>query len=60
MSDIMDKLKGTKYFTKIDVRWGYNNIQIQKGDEWKAAFKTCLNPQLCSLECAIPLPRSNQ
>jgi Reverse transcriptase (RNA-dependent DNA polymerase) len=36
----MDKLKGTKYFTKLDVCWGYNNIQIRKGDEWKAAFKT--------------------
>ena len=36
----MDKLKGTKYFTKMDVHWGYNNIQIRKGDEWKAAFKT--------------------
>ena len=22
------------------VHWGYNNIQIQKKDEWKAAFKT--------------------
>ena len=38
--EIMDKLKGTKYFTKLDVRWGYNNIQIRTGDEWKAAFKT--------------------
>ena len=36
----MDKLKGAKYFTKMDVHWGYNNIQIQKGDEWKATFKT--------------------
>ena len=36
----MDKLKGTKHFTKFDVRWGYNNIRIKKGDEWKAAFKT--------------------
>ena len=36
----MDKLKGAKYFTKLDVRWGYNNVRIQKGDEWKAAFKT--------------------
>ena len=40
ISEIMDKLKGTKYFTKLDVRWGYNNIQIREGDEWKAAFKT--------------------
>ena len=24
----------------MDVQWGYNNIQIQKGDKWKAAFKT--------------------
>ena len=36
----MDKLKGTKYFTKLDIRWGYNNIKIKKEDEWKAAFKT--------------------
>jgi len=40
ISEIIDKLKGAKYFTKLDIRWGYNNIQIKKGDEWKAAFKT--------------------
>jgi Reverse transcriptase (RNA-dependent DNA polymerase) len=39
ISEIMDKLKGTKYFTKLDIHWGYNNVWIQKGDEWKAAFK---------------------
>jgi hypothetical protein len=38
--EIVDKLKGEKYFTKLDVHWGYNNVQIRKGDEWKAAFKT--------------------
>jgi hypothetical protein len=37
--EIMDKLKDTKYFTKLDVRWGYNNVWIRKGDKWKAAFK---------------------
>jgi hypothetical protein len=26
ISEIMDKLKGAKYFTKLDVRWGYNNV----------------------------------
>jgi hypothetical protein len=40
ISEIMDKLKGAKYFTKLDMRWGYNNVRIRKGDEWKAAFKT--------------------
>jgi RNase H-like domain found in reverse transcriptase/Reverse transcriptase (RNA-dependent DNA polymerase) len=37
---IMDKLKGTKYFTKLDIHWEYNIIQIRKKDEWKATFKT--------------------
>ena len=42
ISDIMDKIKasGAKYFTKFDIRWGYNNIRIKEGDQWKAAFKT--------------------
>ena len=35
---IMDKLKDSNYFTKLDVRLGYNNVRIAKGDEWKAAF----------------------
>jgi hypothetical protein len=40
ISELTDKLAGTKYFTKLDVRWGYNNIRIKNGDQWKAAFKT--------------------
>ena len=40
ISEIMDKLKGAKYFTKLNVQWEYNNIRIREGDEWKAAFKT--------------------
>jgi hypothetical protein len=22
------------------MRWGYNNVRIKEGDQWKAAFKT--------------------
>jgi hypothetical protein len=27
-------------YTKLDVRWGYNNVRIKEGDEYKATFKT--------------------
>ena len=40
VSELMDKLKSAKYFTKLDIRWGYNNVRIKAGDEWKAAFLT--------------------
>jgi len=30
---------GTKrMFTKMNLRWGYNNVRIKEGDKWKAAF----------------------
>jgi hypothetical protein len=39
-SDIINRLRQACLFTKFDVRWGYNNIRIKSGDEWKAAFTT--------------------
>jgi hypothetical protein len=33
-------LGGAHIYTKLDVRWGYNNVRIKEGDEYKAAFKT--------------------
>jgi hypothetical protein len=33
-------MAGCTIFTKFDVRWGYNNIRIKLGDEWKAVFLT--------------------
>jgi len=40
--ELIDKLLGAQLFTKLDVHWGYNNIHIQEGDEYKTAFKTPL------------------
>ena len=38
--ELINQLHRAKYFTKLDVCWGYNNVCICKGDEWKAAFWT--------------------
>ena len=35
---LIDRLVGKKLFIKMDIRWGYNNVRIREGDEWKAAF----------------------
>ena len=40
MRTLADRVEGAKIFTKIDLRWGYNNVRIKEGDEWKAAFTT--------------------
>ena len=38
ISDVLENIGIKKLFTKIDLRWGYNNIRIKEGDEWKAVF----------------------
>ena len=43
-ADIINQLTKAQYFTKFDVRWGYHNICICKGDEWKGAIITNRGP----------------
>jgi Reverse transcriptase (RNA-dependent DNA polymerase) len=43
ISELIAQLRGAKYFTKLDVHWGFNNVWIKEGDEWKAAFRTNRN-----------------
>ena len=31
--DILDGVGKRKVFTKLDLRWGYNNIRIKEGDK---------------------------
>jgi len=38
ISDIVENISTKMVFTKMDPRWGYNNIWIKERDEWKAAF----------------------
>ena len=40
ISDVLENIGTKKVFTKIDLRWGYNNMRIKKGDKWKTAFTT--------------------
>jgi len=58
---VLNKVKTAKYFTKLDIRWAFNNIRIKEGDEYKAAFicsrglfccgdaRGCLFTNLCRL-----------
>ena len=38
ISDVLENIGTKKLFMKMDLRWGYNNVRIKEGDEWKAAF----------------------
>jgi len=40
ISELLDKTRGGKWFTKLDLKNGYNLIRIAAGDEWKTAFRT--------------------
>ena len=40
MRTLTERLEGAKIFTALDLRWGYHNVRIREGDEWKAAFAT--------------------
>ena len=38
ISDLIDSIGKKRVFTKMNLRWEYNNVRIKEGDEWKAAF----------------------
>ena len=35
---MLENIGTKKVFTKMDLRWGYNNVRIKEGDKWKAMF----------------------
>ena len=40
ISDVLENIGMKKVFTKMNLRWGYNNVRIKEGDEWKVVFTT--------------------
>ena len=38
--NLLERLSGAKYFTRLDLRGAYNLVRIRPGDEWKTAFRT--------------------
>ena len=51
--EVIDKLRESQYFNKLDLIQEYNNIQIKEGDKWKATFLTNKNlfePQVMYFE----------
>ena len=38
ITDLIDNIGSKKVFTKMDLQWGFNNVRIKEGDEWKGAF----------------------
>jgi len=38
ITELIDNIGSKKVFTKMDLRWRFNNVRIKEGDEWKGAF----------------------
>ena len=38
ISDIIKNIGTKKIFTKLDLRWSYDNMRIKEEDKWKVAF----------------------
>jgi hypothetical protein len=40
IDDLLDQLIGAKYFSKIDLKFGYHQVPIEQTYVWKTAFKS--------------------
>lgn len=40
LGDLLTRVSGCRYFSKLDLKSAFNFIRIKEGDEWKTAFRT--------------------
>ncbi|GBG91191.1 hypothetical protein CBR_g52073 [Chara braunii] len=40
MDDLLDRVQGCRYLSKIDLKSGYHQIEVHPGDQYKTAFRT--------------------
>ena len=40
IDEVINNLKGSKFFTKLDLKSEYHHIQIEPTDAWKTTFNT--------------------
>ena len=38
ITELINNIGSKKVFTKMDLRWGFNNVRIKEGDKWKGVF----------------------
>ena len=38
ITELINNMRSKKVFTKMDLKWGFNNVRIKEGNEWKGAF----------------------
>jgi len=39
ITELIDNTGSKKVFTKMDLRWRFNNMRIKERDEWKGSFR---------------------
>lgn len=40
INDLIDQLKGLKFFNKISLKWGYHQVLIEETNVWKTNLKS--------------------